>query len=316
MPARPPATGRPSHRICSQNLLQRTRLAARLLLLLPAFLMAGCSVTDLLNAAAPDDRVTRDQPYGSHLRQRYDLYQPATVTAETPLIVFFYGGGWESGDRKDYRFVAATLADQGWLVAVPDYRLWPDVSYPVFLEDAAAAVARILADRKTSDADKHRPVFLVGHSAGAWMAVMLGLNPAPLTAAGVNPNRITGIAGLAGPYDFLPWSTERLRTIFRDGGRETQPIQYARADAPPVLLLHGLSDITVKPGNSERLAARLREQGAPVTLTLYPGVGHAPLIGAMAGPLRFLAPTLTDLSAFIRQVSANRPTPQAGGAAQ
>ncbi|MCK8783335.1 alpha/beta hydrolase [Roseomonas sp. NAR14] len=201
-----------------------------------------------------------------------------------PLVVFFYGGNWDSGARGLYRFVAATLARQGWAVAVPDYRLYPEIRFPAFLEDCAAAVA-FLARERAALGLPPGPVVLAGHSAGAYNAVMLALDRRWLSRAGAPPP--AGAVGLAGPYDFLPLESGMLRDLFRadadpGGLPATQPIAYARADAPPLLLLTGTDDTTVRPANSERLAARQRALGAEARLVEYPGLGHVGLIATFA----------------------------------
>lgn len=274
-------------------------LALAVLAILP-----GCSPITALNSAAPKTgyQTVTGLAYGDHARQRLDLYIPDDVTAESPLVVFYYGGGWRSGSRGDYLFVGQALAAKGFVVAIPDYRIYPEVRFPTFVEDGALAVAYLL-DPERSPRTAGRRTVLAGHSAGAHTALMLTLDTAYLADVGVDANAaIAGTVGLSGPYDFAPIKGERLQRIFApaDPVTASQPITYARADAPPVLLIHGLSDTTVLLRNSRNLAARLRELGGEVTLIEYPKVGHAPMVGAFAKPLRWLAPTLEDVTAFVR----------------
>ncbi len=143
----------------------------------------------------------------------------------------------------------------------------------------------------------------MGHSAGAYNAAMLALDPAWLGAVGETPRgAVRGLLGLAGPYDFLPLPDATLRAIFAPADADlarTQPITFAGPAAPPSLLLAGAADTTVNPANTRRLAARLRAAGVFVEERLYPGIGHVELIGSIAGPLHFLAPTLRDCLAFM-----------------
>ena len=148
-------------------------------------------------------KVTRHLSYGEGARRRLDLYRPARTVGKLPVIVFFYGGSWQSGERADFGFVAARLARRGFLVAVPDYRVFPEVGFPGFLEDAAQAVAWMF-DHAAGHGGDATSLFLMGHSAGAYNAVMLALAPDYLLTAGASAARLAGVIGLAGPYDFLP----------------------------------------------------------------------------------------------------------------
>jgi acetyl esterase/lipase len=238
--------------------------------------------------------VRRDLPYGAHARQAMDLYRPAGGE-RLPVLVWFYGGAWQSGRRQDYRFVAATLARRGMLVAVPDYRLNPEVQYPAFLHDAAAAVAMARARAAEWGGDAGR-IILAGHSAGAYIAMMLALDARWLgTTEG-----IAGAVGLAGPYDFMPIQGPDLRAVFGAAADrpEAQPINHAHADAPPVLLLHGSRDRVCFPRNSLALATRLRAAGGRAEAVLYARTGH---IGIVLGFVPWLArcPTLRDVERFV-----------------
>lgn len=262
---------------------------------------------DLLNATVPLRGLTvaRGLPYGAHPRQAMDVYRPADGGAGRPVVVWFYGGAWQSGRRQDYRFVAATLARRGMVVAVPDYRLFPEVRFPAFLHDAAAAVAHVQQRAAEWGGDGGR-VVLAGHSAGAYIAAMLALDRRWLGAA---RRGIAGAAGLAGPYDFLPIRGADIRAIFAPASdpRETQPAHFATADAPPLLLLHGTRDDTCWPRNSLALAARLRAAGARAEAVLYPGIGH---IGIVLGFVPWLArcPVLRDVERFVSRSLSPRAT--------
>ena len=274
---------------------------------LGAAVTAGCSPVTWLNATAPRKGITAvtDQAYDAGPRHGVDLYRPDGA-ARCPVVVFLYGGGWRSGDRAMYRFVGTSLASAGLVCAIPDYRLYPEIRFPAFMHDAAAAVAWAHRHAEAQGGDPDQ-LFLMGHSAGAQIATLLALDSSYLGAYGLVPGHaLRGVIGLSGPYDFLPPHSDDLKDIFGPPERypASQPINFVRATAPPMLLATGDADTTVLPRNTERLAERLRAAGADVETIIYPGAGHAPVIGAFAGPLRFLAPVRRDVLRFIADRSA------------
>lgn len=264
-------------------------------------LAAACSPVRLLNGLAPERLAGEHISYGPLPRQKLDLYQPRPEVTAPPMVVFFYGGSWSSGERAMYRFVGASLAERGCIVVIPDYRLFPEARFPTFLEDCARATRWAFDQRATLHADPQR-FFLMGHSAGAYNAVMLGLDPQWLGAVGMQPSRdLAGVIGISGPYDFLPLRDPALQQTFgpEDQLSRTQPVNFVDGRNPPMLLLQGEADDTVGPRNTRSLAARIRERGGRVEERFYPGVGHATIAGALARPIRFLAPTLDDVLAFV-----------------
>jgi acetyl esterase/lipase len=248
-------------------------------------------------------------PYAGKARQTLDVCRPVHAVG-APVVVFFYGGAWRSGNKGLYRYVAKALARRGYVAVVPDYRIYPEVCYPEFLEDGALAVRWVKDNigRFGGDPDK---VFLKGHSAGAHIAAMLALDARWLQKVGLSPRfDIAGLIGLAGPYDYMPLRDEILKTIFGGADRpETQPISHVSPGAPPALLITGSDDRLVEPGNSTRLAARLRAAGNAATVRTYRRVGHYVIVAALAPLLRPLVPVLRDVDAFIAgvmQSSAHR----------
>lgn len=277
-----------------------------------AALASACSPLGALNAVnalLPGDggvaRVVTGRPFGAGERQRLDLYAPTRLSAPAPVLAFFYGGSWASGRRQDYVFAARALAAQGFLVAVPDYRLVPDVHFPAFVEDGAAAVAWLLQHAAQHGGDPAR-LALVGHSAGAYIAMMLALDATWLHRAGADPAHVRAAAGLAGPYDFYPFDVDASRNAFgrAPNPSATQPVNFARADSPPVFLATGSADTTVKPRNSIRLAEALRRQGATAELKSYDGLDHVGILLALSKPFRRKAPVLRDVSTFLTRTLA------------
>ena len=277
-----------------------------------AMLAAACSPLKTFDALVPKDSgaglVLRDARFGNDPRQALDLYAPSARNgASLPVIVFIYGGSWSSGTKDGYAFVGRALAARGFLVAIPDYRLVPDVRYPSFLEDNAAAVRWVVAHAPAHGGDPQR-LILAGHSAGAYNAAMLAYDPRWL---GADRARVHGLIGLAGPYDFLPFDGPIVHATFDSAPNpaETQPIGYVEAGDPPAFLATGDKDTTVRPANSDSLAAHLRAVGVRVARRRYPNVGHVGLITAVARPFRGKAPVLADMIDFARSVTAEASTP-------
>jgi acetyl esterase/lipase len=250
--------------------------------------------------------LTRDIPYADGARHTLDVCRPRTAAA-APVVMFFYGGGWSSGSKGLYRYAAKALARRGYVAVVPDYRIYPEVRYPDFLDDGARAV-RWVKDNAARFGGDPQNIFLMGHSAGAHIAAMLAVDGSWLQKVGLVPGReIAGLIGVAGPYDFLPLRDETLKIIFGGANRpETQPISYVTSGAPPALLLSGGADGVVEAGNSTRFAERLRAAGNDATAAIYPRVGHYIIVAALAPVLRLFAPVLRDADAFIARTARPR----------
>jgi acetyl esterase/lipase len=246
-------------------------------------------------------KITRSVAYAERSRHRLDICWPADADG-APVVVFFYGGAWRSGNKELYRYVAKALARRGYVTVVPDYRIYPEGRYPDFLEDGALVV-RWVKDNVARFGGDPAKIFLKGHSAGAHIAAMLSIDGRWLQKVGLNPGRdIAGLIGLAGPYDYMPLRDETLKLIFGGADRpETQPIFHVAAGAPPSLLMTGGRDRLIEPGNSTRLAARLVAAGNSATVKTYGRVGHYVIVAAIAPVLRLLAPVLRDVDGFIAE---------------
>lgn len=295
MPAgKPPPTARPA---------RRTVLTA-----LGALLTTGCSRALFLAANVPatfgDYRRIADVPYGELKQQTLDLYVPQR-SAPRAVVIFWHGGRWEFGDKADYRFVGAALAEIGCLGVVANYRHYPSVRMAGFMEDAARAALYAADHAHDYGADPGRLV-LMGHSAGAHIAALLALDTRHFARVGRVPP-VAGLIGLSGPYDFLPLQEDDVKDMFGPPARyaESQPIEFVRDGAPPALLVHGLGDDTVWPKNTRNLAAALLTHQVPVELRLYPHIKHADTVAALSRPGRGRAPILADVQTFLDTKLAN-----------
>jgi len=267
--------------------------------------LAALAPAMVLNALASSNThtVSHGASYGPGARQLVDVYRPARAAPRGgwPVVVFFYGGSWNKGERADFAFVGEALASRGILTMVADYRLYPEVRYPEFLKDGATAVAWALTHADRLGGNPQR-VFVMGHSAGAYNAAMVALDARWLKATGHAPRELAGFIGLAGPYDFLPIENPDAQPVFfhPDYPPGTQPLQHASRGAPRSFLGAAASDKLVNPQrNTQALAAKLQSLGVPVTVRVYEHASHVTLIGAFGAPLRWLAPVLEDVAAFV-----------------
>jgi acetyl esterase/lipase len=283
---------------------RRTLLAA--LTNVTALMAAACSHAAFVavNVPASFGAYTRrtNLAYGPDPKHRLDVYLPDKRTpAPRPLIIFWHGGRWRWGNKAQYRFVGAALAELGCVTVVPNYRLYPHVLMAGFMEDATRAAGWAADHAGELGADPDR-LYLMGHSAGAYLAALLALDLRYFAAAGRPAPRIAGVIGLSGAYDFLPLLEPDVQEMFGPPARypDSQPINFVRPDAPPMLLVHGLSDATVWPKNSRNLASALSALTVAVSLKLYPKVMHAGTVAALSIPARGHAPTLADIAAFIQ----------------
>ncbi len=246
--------------------------------------------------------MSHTQAYGPEPRQKIDIY-PAQTAGPAPVLLYLYGGSWQNGERTLYGFLGKAFARRGFTVAVPDYRLYPEVRFPDFVHDAALAAKWVTENIARFGGDPSR-VHLMGHSAGAHTGALLMLDGQYLSQAGFSQNPISSFTGVAGPYSFNPLESDNVRPVFEhltdiDVAR---PIKHLSSAPPPMLLLHSKGDKTVPPHNSVHLHDALTERGQTVRHIVYPVLGHKAIIASIAAPLRFTAPVLRDTIAFIRDV--------------
>lgn len=272
--------------------------------------MLTITISDFVSAIVPKDwgahRLARGVPYGTLQRQQLDIYAPRRPGSPAlPVIVFYYGGAWSEGDRRLYGFAAHALAALGHVVVVPDYRLVPEVEYPDFLRDCAEAVHWVSRNIAGHGGDWTRLV-LAGHSAGAYNAASLALDPQWLNDAELSKT-IAGVIGLSGPYDFFPFDGPISQRVFgrAEDPQGTQPIGHVGVTSPPMLLISGGRDELVLPRNSINLGTALHRVGRPATVRIYPRLAHVETVLALSLPLRWIAPVLRDCRDFLAEVTTH-----------
>ncbi|MFM7102384.1 MAG: alpha/beta hydrolase [Verrucomicrobiota bacterium] len=167
-------------------------------------------------------------------RCRVDVHRPAG-RGDFPTVVWFHGGGLTEGHRS----LPPALLDREVAVVAAGYRLSPGVQAPAYLEDAAAAVAWTFRRVEEWGGSRKR-VFLSGHSAGGYLALMLGLDRRWLAAHGIDANQLAGLVPFSGQAIThftirAERGVDRLTPVI-DG---YAPLNHVRKDAPPLLLITG-----------------------------------------------------------------------------
>jgi acetyl esterase/lipase len=297
--------------------MKSLQLVLRAFKVLPLVLLGGCSALQVVNSVSKiyTVDVKQDIAFGEDPKLKYDLYLPDTASTEfdaTPVIVFFYGGSWNRGDKSEYEFVGRRLASMGYIAAVPNYRLYPEVKYPAFLEDGAQGIAHLKKELSKPEYQDRKPAqqfIMMGHSAGAYNAAMIALDPRWLESAGLSHrSSIHGLIGLAGAYNIYPINDVEVRPVFDhpDYPPKSQPIDYAVASSKPSLILTPESDTLVSiERNSEALHNALKAAGNQSTLERIEGTDHVTLIGTLSPLLFFKGSTAKPIKNFVRSLHQN-----------
>ena len=269
---------------------------------------ASCSPLIFADPLSPYSGYKRqtDVYYGLHNRQKLDIYEPLAEEKKEIVVIFIYGGSWRSGERSNYRFIAQPFVSQGYVTIVPDYRLYPEVQFPAFVDDIAKAI--VWTHRRYKKKDNPRKIILVGHSAGAHIAALLALDNRYLERAGASTEIIGGWVSLAGPHAFNPLETKSTEPIFNNFANDIEqimPTTFARSDAPPGLLLHGKKDTIVYERNSTLLASAIKTKNGRITLQAIDDVGHIEILLSITGNMLFNNDVKLAIFAFISNLEDN-----------
>jgi acetyl esterase/lipase len=238
--------------------------------------------------------------FGKHQDDSLDIWSTAIKGKDPrPVLVFFYGGGWANGTRTEYSYAARPFVEAGYIVVLPDYRKVPTVRFPGFVEDSAEAVKWVQAHIAEYGGDPAR-INVAGHSAGAYNALMLALDPQWL---GDKP--VKSAISLAGPADFYPFTSKRAIDAMAQypDPKVTQPISFVRKDAPPILLIHGTADTTVRIRNANSLYAKQKATGGDITLRPQEAGSHNDLVLALGTLFRRRYPVVAESVAFLDRVN-------------
>lgn len=167
-------------------------------------------------------------------RCRLDVYYPEGGGSYA-TVVWFHGGGLTGGER----YIPELLKEQGLAVVAVNYRFSPRVTCPAYIEDAAAAVAWVFTHIAEYGGDPGR-IYVSGHSAGGYLASMVGLDKRWLAAFGVDADRIAGLFPFSG-HTITHFTIREERGIpgTQPVVDEFAPLYYVRKDAPPLVLITG-----------------------------------------------------------------------------
>jgi len=194
-------------------------------------------------------------------RCKLDLYLPATGQ-NFPVLVWFHGGALKGGSKDGAKPIAERFAHAGVAVVAANYRLSPKATYPAYLDDSAAAVAWVVAHAAEQHFDPSR-IFVSGHSAGGYLAYMIGLDDRWLKPYGLKPSAIAGLIPISG-QTMTHYTVREERGITDHNvisADEAAPINHLHKDTPPMLILYADKDMAARREENRYLAAVLRATG-------------------------------------------------------
>jgi acetyl esterase/lipase len=197
-----------------------------------------------------------------------DVYLPKGKS-DFPTLIWFHGGGLKNGDKSRLlpndsvktALIAESLARSGIAVVAPNYRLSPQVHFPAYIQDAAKAVSWAKKNMVTHGADANQ-CFIGGHSAGAYLALMLAMDTAYLESEGIKPIEIAGIVSVSSQtmthYTVREEQGIGKHTITAD---KAAPIYFARKSTPPILLLYADNDSPARAEENKLFFAVIKDAG-------------------------------------------------------
>jgi len=254
--------------------------------LLPSLIEAWCMRIAFILANMPgyfrSSQVAHDIEYGPAALEKLDIYSPREADTSRDVIVFFYGGRWKVGAKADYRFVGETFAKRGFVTVIPDYQKFPEVKFPVFVEDGARALAWV-HDNISKFGGNPARIHVAGHSAGAHIGALLATDAHYLKAFGKDVSSVIhDFTGLAGPYSFTPDEPD-LEAIFAPANNYPlmQATTFIDGTQPQMLLLWGADDKDVHRSNLDKMIRAIHDKGGRVTTKIYPKTDHTGIVAGL-----------------------------------
>jgi acetyl esterase/lipase len=252
--------------------------------------------------SSENDSVTvAHQRYGKEQRQQLDIFMPDRIVTGSPVVVFFYGGSWRRGEKGKYGFVGHSLGSKGYITVIPDYRLYPQVTFPTFVQDGAEVLTWVIENVEQAS----NGVVVMGHSAGAHTAALLALDQSYLEEAGQPFSIIRGMIGLAGPYGFNPMNYKSTRPIFADVEviEKAMPLTFSCSAKTPILLFHGADDSIVTPENSRELKRRVYECAGNVKYVELDDIGHFSIVLGLSDSFLAKNAIQSSIELFLQSLS-------------
>ncbi|WP_018982587.1 alpha/beta hydrolase [Salinimonas chungwhensis] len=279
-----------------------------LIILLTCALISGCAKVLFATANTAtltfEGKIIDDVAYGPEARQQLDIFVPELSSGESvPVVIFFHGGRWSFGNKDQYEFVGTKLASMGYIAVLPNTRLYPEVKFPTFVEDAAQSVAWVQSNIGKYGGNEQ--LFISGHSSGAHIGALVVADEQYLKAAGGTVSFIDGFIGLAGPYDFTP-KADDLKKMFGPPEHFPEMVvsHYIDGDEPPFALLYSRDDDKVHISNLKKLKAKIEQEGGSVETFLYDEGGHTGTVSAFSWANPSDLPVVKDIKTFIEQQSS------------
>lgn len=244
-------------------------------------------------------RVLSDIPYKSgpeldeyeKARCKLDVYVPEKI-GKHPVLVWFHGGGLKGGDKQGTpndgvkpKLMAESLAEAGVIVVCPNYRFSPKVQFPAYLTDAAASVSWARENLGKFGATPDQ-IYVGGHSAGGWIAFMLGLDPRYLEQVKLNPNNIAGFIPVSGQT--MTHSSVRAEmglSRYHIVADEAAPVFHMRKETAPFLVIYAENDMAGRVDENEYLVAMMKTAGNKRIIGVkVPDRNHGSIASSIAIP--------------------------------
>lgn len=266
--------------------------------------MMACTPAKFALVNAPtltyEGKIIEDVAYGDLARQKLDIYIPDIERDTFPVVVFFHGGRWTQGSKEQYKFVGMTLSKMGYVAVLPNTRLYPEVKFPSFAEDAAKSLAWVYENINQYKGNKD--LFVSGHSSGAHLGALILADESYLAAFELSPDVVNAFAGISGPYDFVPQAPD-IKKMF--GPPENFPnmvvTNFIGGDEPPMLLLYTGEDESVHPRNLKAFKAGIEKAGGEVESIIYEKGGHAAPVAAFSWANPSDLPVPEDIDKFFKK---------------
>lgn len=264
-------------------------------------------------------RVTRNLDYLPDTeyaddRDRLDVHMPDGAE-DVPVMVYFHGGGLLFGDKSLGDPVAARLLPMGIGLVSANYRLSPDVQHPAHVQDAAAAFAWV-AGNISAFGGNPEALYVAGHSAGAYLAALLAVDPAHLAALEIPAGQLRGAIPVS-PFLYVEETApERPMTVWGSNPEDwlaASVTPHIGPDRPPMLLLYADGDDGWRREQNERFAAAMRAAGSDVRAEALPGRDHRSIIEKINEPDDLVGPRIREFLARPADRRRLTPSPAAEG---